>query len=283
MKNILSVREMQKTSYKLRRQGKSIALVPTMGFLHPGHLSLVEVARQHADIVVMSIFVNPMQFGPQEDFDRYPRDLARDQTMAEAQGVDYLWTPEVSQIYPPGEQTKVVVTELSRGLCGPFRPGHFMGVATVVTKLLAAVQPQVALFGEKDYQQLQVIRRLVEDLLFPVKIIGVPTLRDPDELAMSSRNVYLNAEERAEVLAISQAIFHAQKLLQAGEREVAKILAAAKSVLAKSPNLKIEYLEIVDAETLQAVTEIERPARILIAANIHQKRFIDNGALEVTF
>ncbi len=280
IKTITSVSEMQKLSQSLLQQGKRIGFVPTMGFLHEGHLSLVDVAKKHSDVAVMSIFVNPTQFGPNEDYERYPRDAARDQKLAQQRGVDYLWMPEVEQMYPAGEQTKVVVTELTRGLCGPFRPGHFMGVATVVAKLFHVVQAQVAVFGEKDFQQLQVIRRMVKDLLMPIEIIGVPTLRDPDGLAMSSRNVYLNEEERKEVLGISQAIQAVQALLKNGETQVEKLLAVAKSILEKSPHLKIEYLEIVDKENLEQIEKIDRPARILIAAYIHQKRFIDNGALE---
>ncbi|MCP5468432.1 MAG: pantoate--beta-alanine ligase [Deltaproteobacteria bacterium] len=279
MKIIHSISEIQQLSRDLAQEGKRIGFVPTMGFLHEGHLSLVNVAKQHSDVVVMSIFVNPTQFGPNEDYDSYPRDAERDQKLAAERGVDYLWMPEVSQMYPKGEQTKVVVTELTRGLCGPFRPGHFMGVTTIVAKLFSALQPQIAVFGEKDYQQLQVIRRMAKDLLMPIEIIGVPTLRDEDGLAKSSRNVYLNEEERKQVLYISQAIKAVQQAVKKGEKQVQKLLSLGKDILAQAPDLQLEYLEIVDAENLQKLEVIQRPARVLIAAYVNHKRFIDNGAL----
>jgi len=200
MQTLADAEKMQAWSREQKRSGARIGFVPTMGFLHEGHLQLVDAAKAHSDRVVLSIFVNPTQFAPGEDLDRYPRDLERDLRLAAERGVDLCFTPSVEAIYPEGDQTSVVVTELTRGLCGPFRPGHFRGVATVVAKLFNLVDPDVAVFGEKDFQQLRILERMVRDLKFPLEILAVPTHREADGLAMSSRNVYLSPEDRQEAL-----------------------------------------------------------------------------------
>lgn len=279
MRQIESVREMQEWSAGQRLAGKRLALVPTMGYLHEGHLSLVDEARRRADRVAMSIFVNPTQFGPNEDFEKYPRDLPRDRALAESRGVDVLFFPAAAEMYPPGDQTAVTVSELSRGLCGAFRPGHFRGVATVVAKLFLIAQPHVAVFGEKDYQQLKVIQRMALDLHMPVEVVGLPTLREKEGLAMSSRNAYLSEAERAEALNISRAIAAAQDAAKGGERRTAALRERALVVLAEGKNTIVQYLEIVDAETLEPVEALDRPSRIILAVYLNGKRLIDNGPL----
>ncbi|HCU25059.1 MAG TPA: pantoate--beta-alanine ligase [Deltaproteobacteria bacterium] len=281
MKIIRSISEMQSLALRQRESGRRIGLVPTMGSLHEGHLCLVDAAKQRTDFVVLSLFVNPTQFGPQEDFSRYPRDFERDRRLAEERGVDVLFAPEAAEVYPPGHQTFVVVTELSRGLCGAFRPGHFRGVATVVAALFMMTQPQLAVFGEKDYQQLAVIRRMVRDLHIPVSILGLSTLRDADGLALSSRNAYLSAEERAEALGIPRAIAAAQERFHQGERRAAVLIETAASILAQGKSTVLQYLEMVDAETLESVESIARPARLMTAVLVNGKRLIDNGEFRV--
>lgn len=279
MRQIESVREMQEYSERQRVSGQRIALVPTMGYLHEGHLSLVDEARRRADIVVMSVFVNPTQFGPHEDFEKYPRDLPRDSALAEGRGVDILFAPSATEMYPSGDQTFVEVTELTRGLCGVFRPGHFRGVTTIVAKLFIIVQAQVAVFGEKDFQQLRAIQRMVHDLHLPVEVVGLPTLREAEGLAMSSRNAYLNEAERAEALNISRAIQTAQAMAQSGERKTAPLRDGALAVLSQGKNTTVQYLEIVDSETLEPVENLDRPARLILAVYLNGKRLIDNGPL----
>ncbi len=279
MEIIDRVREMQETSRRWKVEGKTIAFVPTMGFLHEGHLKLVEEGRRRAKIVVMSIFVNPTQFGPGEDFEKYPRDLGKDKKLAESCGVNILFVPAAEEIYPPGDQSKVVVTELTRGLCGPFRPGHFLGVTTVVGKLFNIVQPDAAIFGEKDYQQLIVIKRMVTDLKWPIEIVGVPTVRESDGLAMSSRNSYLEKRERDEALNLSRALERAQKMVKKGEKDTEKILNEVKSILLAGKQTTLDYAEAVDPETLQPLTKIKDRARLIMAARINGKRLIDNGEL----
>jgi pantoate--beta-alanine ligase len=279
MEIISSVRHMQEKVLELKRQGKRIAFVPTMGALHEGHLRLVDVAKSKADLTVMSLFVNPTQFGPREDFAKYPRDPETDRKLAESRGVDILFTPEAGEIYPPGHQTFVVVTELTRGLCSASRPGHFRGVATVVAALFLIVQPDAAVFGEKDYQQLQIISRMAVDLHFPIEIVGVPTVREADGLAMSSRNRYLSPEDRKDAAFLHRALLRAQEIFQKGERKPAVLQAEAEKILREKPNLRLEYLEIVDAQSLQALERIERPARAMLAVHLHETRLIDNVPL----
>lgn len=262
--------------------GKRLALVPTMGFLHDGHLSLMREGGRRADVVAASIFVNPTQFGPKEDLSRYPRDAEGDLERCASAGVAGVYMPEPATVYPGGYQTYVNVEEVSQGLDGEKRPGHFRGVATVVTKLLALFRPHVALFGEKDWQQLQVITRLNADLELGVEIVGMPTIRESDGLAMSSRNSYLSADERKRALGLSKGLFAAQKLAAGGEEDVSKLLAAIRAELT-AVNAREDYVEICDASSLKTLTTLARgvPARALVAAFMGTTRLIDNLAIEL--
>lgn len=254
---------------------KRIAMVPTMGALHEGHLALIDEARSRADHVVASIFVNPKQFGAHEDLDSYPRREASDAQLLAARGCDLLWSPGVEEVYPEGFSTNISVSGVSEGLCGGARPGHFDGVATVVAKLFNQVRPDIAVFGEKDYQQLAVIRRMARDLDFGIDIIGVPTQRDTNGLALSSRNAYLTDEERQAAHALPRALGQAAARIAKGG-DVAKILANAKAALAAAGFDPIDYVELRDASTLEPVTSAKRPARLLAAAKIGRTRLIDN-------
>ncbi|MEJ5301733.1 MAG: pantoate--beta-alanine ligase [Thermodesulforhabdaceae bacterium] len=280
MKVVKSVMEMQQLADLWRRDGKVIAFVPTMGYLHEGHLALMKAARKEGDVLVISIFVNPIQFGPQEDYERYPRDLERDLRLAESVNVDVVFSPEVKEMYPDGFQTVVDVTELSKPLCGKSRPGHFRGVATVVTKLFNIVKPHVAVFGQKDFQQLVVIRRMVKDLNMDIRIIGHPIVREADGLAMSSRNVYLSPEERKVALRISQSIKKARRLVVQSVLEGNEILKAVVSHLCQDNALKLDYAELRDPETLEEVSVINRPTLLAIAAFVGKTRLIDNCILD---
>jgi pantoate--beta-alanine ligase len=271
--------EMQRRALQWWREGKVIGFVPTMGYFHEGHLALMRRARQECDVVVVSIYVNPLQFGPREDFQRYPRDLPRDLRMAESVGVDVAFVPKDEDMYPEGFQTFVEVTELTRGLEGFYRPGHFRGVTTVVAKLFNIVLPHKAYFGEKDFQQLRVVQRMVRDLNMPVEIVPCPTVREEDGLAMSSRNTYLNAEERKAASALFRALQRADQLFREGERRVAKLKAAIWDALSDEPLVHPQYVEIVDAETLQPIFVIEHPAVILLAAFVGTARLIDEWLL----
>jgi len=273
---VREIGEVRRLLEPARRAGKSIGLVPTMGYLHEGHLSLVEKARVENDRVVVSIFVNPTQFGPGEDFQRYPRDLPRDLDLCAKAGVGLVFTPEPSEMYPAGFQTRVEVESLSQGLCGGSRPGHFRGVATVVAKLFAIVQPDRAYFGEKDAQQLRVIKRMTMDLSLPVRIVPVPTLRESDGLAMSSRNVYLGAEERRAALVLYRALMLARDLTAAGMRQAAEIKRRMFSLIKAEPMARLDYLAIVDSETLVPVEELQKPVLIALAVYIGKTRLIDN-------
>jgi pantoate--beta-alanine ligase len=264
----------------LRRDGARVAMVPTMGALHDGHLSLVREAARRADHVVASIFVNPTQFGPNEDFSVYPRQEEADAALLREAGVALLWTPSVEVMYPTGFATSVHVAGVSEGLDGAARPGHFDGVATVVSKLLGQVRPDVALFGEKDYQQLAVIRRLVADLNLKVEIVGAPTARAPDGLALSSRNAYLSPEERAAAVALPRALETAAAAIRAGA-PVAEALATARESLTAAGFSRIDYVSLCDADSLVPLESLDRPARLLAAAVLGRTRLIDNIAVNL--
>ena len=261
---------------KALETAKNIGLVPTMGALHAGHEVLIQRARKDSEAVVVSIFVNPLQFGPNEDYTRYPRELPRDLEICERNGADLVFAPSVEEMYPLPELTFVDVTRVSEHLCDAFRPGHFRGVATVVLKLLNIVQPDRAYFGEKDMQQLAVIRRMVQDLMVPVEIIGVPTVREADGLAISSRNQYLNPAERKAAPVLHRALQEAAGRMRSGERDVAKIREAALTILNGEPRVRLEYLEIVDPLEMQPLSAISGPARIAAAIWIGNTRLIDN-------
>ena len=278
MKIIRTIRDMQDYADGIRRQGETLGFVPTMGFLHEGHATLMREGKKHAQRVVVSIFVNPTQFGPNEDLAKYPRDFEGDSALCEREGVDAIFAPEAIEMYPAGAQTWVDVTELSQNHCGASRPGHFRGVATVVTKLFLAVKPHVALFGEKDYQQLAVIRQLVRDLNFDLKIVGVPTVRETDGLALSSRNKYLSADERRRALAISRGMRAAAAALQKGEHSVTALKTLVTAPL-REAHAEIDYVNFVDADTLKAVDVIDDRAIILIAARFGTTRLIDNATI----
>jgi pantoate--beta-alanine ligase len=270
---------MQRWSESARRRGQTIAFVPTMGFLHEGHLTLMREGRKRASLLASSLFVNPTQFGPNEDFSRYPRNFERDCTLMREVPVDVLFAPEPQVMYPPGSQTWVEVTEMTKGLCGAHRPGHFRGVTTVVAKLFNIVKPHFALFGEKDYQQLRTIERMVQDLNFDIEIVPVSTVREPDGLAMSSRNAYLSSEDRKQALALSGALHVAARALSAGARDPRQLVQAARRCLEDAPEVQVEYIEAVDAKTLEAVEKIERPVVVAIAARVGNTRLIDNIVL----
>jgi pantoate--beta-alanine ligase len=259
-------------------RGERIAFVPTMGALHDGHLKLLAEGRAVADRLVLSIFVNPTQFGPGEDLARYPRDLEGDLAKAAELGTDVAFVPEAADVYPPGFQSYVQVRELERGLDGPHRPNHFVGVATVVCKLFNMVRPSVALFGEKDYQQLAIIRRMVLDLDMGIRIVAVPTVREPDGLALSSRNAYLSAADRTRALSLSKALFFARARAAGGERDGAMLIDTARSRLDVD---RTDYIELVDAETLAPMQMLERPAVLAIAAFVGKTRLIDNVFIAV--
>mgnify|MGYP001765709107 CR=1 FL=1 len=263
-----------------RSRGETVGLVPTMGALHEGHLSLIRIARRQAGRVVVTLFVNPLQFGPREDLERYPRDFERDRALCEREGADALFAPDAAEVYPPGFCTRVEVPgPLTAGLCGTRRPGHFTGVATVVAKLLAICEPDVAVFGQKDAQQAAVIRRLVRDLNLPVEIVAAPIVREVDGLAMSSRNVYLSPEERAQARVLKASLDEAGRLFAAGERDAGALAAAARAHIAAAALARPDYVEIVDADSFEAVTRIERPALLALAVFFGATRLIDNATL----
>jgi pantoate--beta-alanine ligase len=250
-----------------------------MGYFHQGHLSLVEYGRRAADRLVVSLFVNSTQFGPQEDYGSYPRDLERDARLVREIGADVLYTPTPEAMSPAGYQTFVEVEKLSQGLCGASRPGHFRGVATVVLKLFNQVQPDVAIFGEKDYQQLKVIQRLAADLDVPVQVVGRPIVREPDGLAMSSRNTYLKGEERSAARCLSRALKAAQDLVAGGEKSGEKLLAAVRQIILSTPHPSIDYIALVDPETLEEVPAVRGSARLALAVRVGKARLIDNTLL----
>lgn len=279
MQILTQFKAMQDAADAARRGGRRVGLVPTMGYFHEGHLSLMRAARKNADLVVVSSFVNPIQFGPREDFARYPRDDSRDRTLAAAEGVDLFFQPTAEEMYPPGYSTYVEVENLTTGLCGAFRPGHFRGVATVVTKLFLACKPHVAYFGRKDYQQAQVIKRMARDLNFEVAIETLPTVRENDGLAMSSRNSLLTAAERTQALALYRSLREAQRLFAAGERDAQRIRAAMAETITAVAGARLEYAEVVDGETLHPITVARAGDLAAVAAYVGTTRLIDNTLL----
>lgn len=279
MELIRSTSAMQAWALGARRHGKSLALVPTMGYLHEGHLSLVAKARQHADLVVVSIFVNPIQFGPTEDLDRYPRDEAGDLSKLATAGVDVVFLPLASDMYPVGFQTHVDVERLPMHLCGLRRHGHFRGVSTVVAKFFLICQPDVAVFGSKDYQQLKVIEQMVRDLAFPVKIVAGETVREPDGLAMSSRNAYLTPQQRTEALCLSQALHLARDMVVSGETNCAVIKTQMQDMISRTQG-KIDYISIMDPDSLDEISIIDSSAHAALAVYFGSTRLIDNLRLK---
>ncbi len=270
------VKDMKKLSEKYLKENKTIGFVPTMGFLHEGHLSLVRRAREENDIVVVSIFVNPTQFGPNEDYESYPRDFERDVKLLKELNVDVVFYPSVEEMYPKDFSTYVEETKLSRYLCGKSRPGHFRGVCTIVTKLFNIVRPTRAYFGQKDAQQFRVIKRMVRDLNMDVELVECPIVREHDGLAMSSRNIYLSDDERAQALALYNSLKLAENLIKSGERDAEVVKNAMKEFLSRYDKVKIDYVEIVDEETLEPVKHIEGKVIVAIACWVGKARLIDN-------
>jgi pantoate--beta-alanine ligase len=276
MKDIKTIKEMIELASQARRDGKIIVLVPTMGYFHEGHLSLMREGRRRGDLLVVSLFVNPTQFGPHEDFKNYPRDFERDRKMAAEVGVDILFAPEAREMYAPNHQTIVRVEKVTQNLCGRSRPNHFQGVSTIVLMLFEIVMPHVAIFGEKDYQQLITIRQMVKDLHMSVEVVGMPTVREPDGLAMSSRNSYLLPGERKAARVLYRSLQRAKELLQKGERKADRILHEVKEILQSESLVRVDYIQVCDAHTLQDVNRIEGDVIIALAVYLGETRLIDN-------
>jgi len=274
-----SVEEMRAACRALRRDGQRLGLVATMGALHEGHLSLVRAVRQRSDAVAVSIFVNPAQFGPGEDFQRYPRPFERDHGLLEAEGVALLFAPAAEEMYPRGDSTWVNVEGLSDKLCGRSRPGHFRGVTTVVAKLFNIVAPDLACFGQKDAAQAAIIRRMVRDLQLDVEILVCPIVRGPDGLALSSRNAYLTPAERKQAVALYRALCRIQTLADQGERQAGKLIATGKQVIAEEPGVRLDYMEIINSDSLEPVADISSGALVAVAAFLGPTRLIDNIVL----
>lgn len=281
MEVIQSIQEMQQRSDTFRRQGKIIGFVPTMGFLHEGHLSLIRIAREKAELVVVSIFVNPTQFGANEDLDRYPRDLNRDQKLAQKTGTDILFYPSERDIYPEGYLTYVHVDSLSRILCGESRPTHFRGVATICSILFHMVKPHFAVFGQKDFQQAVIIRKMVQDLRFDLEILLGPIVREPDGLAMSSRNTYLSDQERDDARILNQSLHRAEQMIRGGEVKASILISEIQQLIDKKRSTRIDYIQIFDPETLQPLAEIRKQAVIALAVFVGKTRLIDNVIIQV--
>ena len=271
--------EMTKWREERYRKGQIVGFVPTMGYLHRGHLALIEEALRRADEVVVSIFVNPTQFGPGEDLDQYPQDLEQDLKLCRDLGVQAIFAPEVEEMYPSGFQTRVQVEHITQNLCGLHRQGHFSGVALVVTKLFCAIRPHLAVFGEKDFQQLVVIKRLSKDLNLGVEVVAHPTVREPDGLAMSSRNKYLSEEERNSALSLSRSLQAARNMVAEGERQVDVLLARVKEMIEAEPHTRIQYVQVVDEETVADIDEVTPKAVMAMAVFVGQARLIDNMRL----
>ncbi len=279
MKICRTIEAMRAASRSQRSVGKCLGLVPTMGALHEGHLSLIRSAKAQCDLVAVSLFVNPLQFGPGEDLAKYPRDFDRDRALLEKEGVDFLFAPSVDEMYPAGAVTYVTADGLSEKLCGRSRPGHFRGVTTVVSKLFNIVEPDLAFFGQKDAAQVAIIRRMVRDLNIPVRVVTCPILREADGLAMSSRNAYLDPHQRKSAPVLHRSLMEIQKRFDQGERKADKLIAAGKRTLSEGPEVRLDYLEIVDPDTLDPVEEVSRRALVAVAAFFGKTRLIDNVVL----
>ncbi|ADL43057.1 pantoate/beta-alanine ligase [Caldicellulosiruptor obsidiansis OB47] len=274
------IQEMKDIVKRLKKEGKSIGFVPTMGYLHEGHLSLVRLSKQQNDITIMSIFVNPIQFGPNEDYERYPRDFERDKTLAGKEGVDYIFYPSVEEMYPEDFKTVVSVKKITEMMCGKSRPGHFDGVATVVLKLFNIVNPDRAYFGQKDAQQLAVIKQMVKDLNLDVEIVPCPIVREQDGLAMSSRNVYLSEEERKSATVLYRALNLAKEMIEKGEKEVSVIKKAMEEMILREKYTKIDYIEFVNSDNFEVISKVEGKVLIALAVFVGKARLIDNIVVE---
>lgn len=281
MEIVERISEVREIIAEKKKQGLSVALVPTMGYLHRGHLSLVKQAKQEGTFVVMSIFVNPLQFGPNEDFSRYPRDLEHDAKLAREAGVDLIFHPSVEEMYPQQNRTTVQVSELGNALCGLSRPGHFNGVTTVVSKLFHIVQPNRAYFGQKDYQQYLIVRQMVRDLNFPLEVISVPIVREEDGLALSSRNIFLSPEQRQEAVVLSQSLAEAETLIHQGEHRVERIEEIIQRRIAEKSSGIVDYIEVRSAENLEKPEVINESVVIALAVKFGTTRLIDNRVVEV--
>ncbi len=282
MRTIHSVHETQAACRAARREGKRVAFVPTMGALHEGHLTLVRAARAQSDFVVVSIFVNPLQFGPTEDFNKYPRMLAEDCAKLAAENVDLVFAPTKDDMYPAGASTVVEVQGVSDRLDGRSRPGHFKGVSTVVTKLFEIVRPELAFFGQKDAAQVAVIRKMVADLNMDLQVVVEPTVREKDGLAISSRNAYLSPEQRKQALVLYRALMRVHTMADTGERSAAKLIEAGKQVMSEERAAKLDYFEVVHPDTLEPVSDVSRGALVAVAAWVGNTRLIDNIVLHGT-
>ena len=276
MEIIRSPKGMQKICIRLKQEGKIIGFVPTMGYLHEGHLSLMRIAKKKSDVLVVSIFVNPTQFGPQEDFQRYPRDLARDKRLIKKIGCDFLFSPSIKDMYPQGYKTYVDVQNLTKVLEGASRPGHFRGVTTVVAKLFNIVQPDIAVFGQKDAQQAVVLEKMVDDLDYGMKMIIAPTVREKNGLALSSRNLYLSSEERKQAKVLYQALRLAKVMIKKGERNPSKIISKMRELINKQPLPQVDYIAITDAKSLEPLNRLKGEIIISLAVRFGKTRLIDN-------
>lgn len=281
MRVITSIIEMQQEADRLRESGKKIGFVPTMGYLHEGHLNLVREAKKNSDVIVMSIFVNPTQFAPNEDFEDYPRNFDRDRLLAEKEGCDIIFYPDAKEMYPDKYLTYVEVEKITRILCGASRPTHFRGVTTIVSKLFNIVKPHIAVFGQKDYQQAVVIKKMTSDLNFDIKIIIAPIVREQDGLAMSSRNTYLSPAEREQALVLYQSLKMAEAEILSGENNAEVIKQKIRQMINKKPDAVIDYVEIVDSETLESQTSIKSDVVIALAVKVGKTRLIDNIIVKV--
>jgi len=283
MRIISKVKEMQKVADELRKEGKIIGVVPTMGYLHEGHLSLIRLAKEKSDVVITTIFVNPLQFAPNEDYDRYPRDFERDVKLAQSAGCDIIFHPSVEEMYPQNFLTYVEVDKLTKVLEGEFRPTHFRGVTTVVAKLFNITKPHIAVFGQKDAQQALIIKQMVRDLNFDIEIVVAPIVREPDGLAMSSRNVYLSDSERKDATVLYESLKLAEKLIENGERNSKNIILKMEELIKSKPTAKIDYIAIVEPETLEKVETLSEGKEYLIAlaVRIGSTRLIDNTIVKI--